>query len=69
MAIDASHALSKSVFFKKQKNPLQETLKIQAATIDEQGEVISRFLEYGLVTNKRECEPEERETGKNKSLS
>ena len=35
----------------------------QAATIDGQGEVISR-LEKGLMANKRDCEPEERETGK-----
>ena len=37
----------------------------QAATIDEQGEVISR-LEEGLVINERDCNME---TGKNISLS
>ena len=40
-----------------------EAIKNQAATIDEQGEVISK-LEESLEINKRDCESEDMETGK-----
>ena len=46
-----------------QKNLPQEKLQVQELELEKQGQVNSR-LEEALMTNKRDCDPEDMETGK-----